>query len=285
MKKLRARSPAKINLYLKVLGARDDGYHDLETVFQAIDLQDELIIEEGSGPAVLDVPGFPHLETESNLVLRALRWLEAECGSPLPVRMRLIKRIPVAAGLGGGSSNAAAALLGISTLYCLGLQGEKLLKGAATLGADVSFFLFGGTAVGEGIGERITRVHLPTDYSLLLVNPGFQVSTAAVYREYSKSLTGALTEGTVWDSLRKLRRVEDILHNDLQPPAEKLYPTIAEVLAILVAEGVPTALMSGSGPTVFGIGDSDRLAHMEVRLPGNWRTFITRPIRAGILLD
>ncbi|MEW6138682.1 MAG: 4-(cytidine 5'-diphospho)-2-C-methyl-D-erythritol kinase [Thermodesulfobacteriota bacterium] len=285
MKRLRARAPAKINLYLKVLGARDDGYHELETVFQAVDLQDELIIEEGSGPAVLDVPGFPDLEAESNLVVRALRWLEAECGSPLPVRMRLTKRIPVAAGLGGGSSNAAAALLGISTLYGLGLQGEKLLKGAASLGADVSFFLFGGTAVGEGIGERITRVHLSTDYGLLLVNPGFQVSTAAVYREYSESLTGALTQGTVWNSLRKLRRVEDILHNDLQAPAETLYPMIAEARATLVGEGLPKALMSGSGPTVFGIGDSDRLAHIEARLPGNWRTFITGPIEAGILLD
>lgn len=285
MKRLRVRAPAKINLYLKVLGARPDGYHELETVFQAVELYDELFIECTSGPTSLEVPGHPQLETEDNLVLRSLRWLEQETEQSIPVRMKLVKGIPEAGGLGGGSSDAAAALVGISTLMDLGLQEYDLRRAAAALGADVSFFLTGGSAVGEGIGERLRQVQLPMDYSLLLVNPGFLVSTAAVYREYSKSLTAEITRGTVWQGLRKLQRVVDLLHNDLQDAAERLYPEIATVRNAMAGAGVSNVLMSGSGPTVFGMLDPDSSDRVGEGFDARWSTFVTRPLAAGVTID
>ncbi len=285
MKKLRVRAPAKINLYLKVLGARPDGYHELETVFQAVELYDELFIECTSGRTSLEVPGHPRLETEDNLVLRSLRWLEQETERSIPVRMKLVKGIPEAGGLGGGSSDAAAALVGISTLLDLGLQEHDLRRATADLGADVSFFLTGGSAVGEGIGERLTQVQLPMDYGLLLVNPGFPVSTAAVYREYSKSLTGEITRGTVWQGLRKLQRVVDLLHNDLQDVAERLYPEIVTVRNEMANAGVSNVLMSGSGPTVFGMLDPDSSDRVGERFDTRWSTFVARPLAAGVTID
>jgi len=285
MKKLRARAPAKINLYLRVLDRRQDGYHELETVFQAVDLSDELFVEPSSGPSRLEVPSHPHLETNDNLVLRSLRWLEEEAERQISVRMKLVKRIPEAAGLGGGSSDAAAALLGIATLLDLGLQDSDLLRAAVALGADVPFFLKGGTAVGEGIGERLTSVQLPTDYGVLLVNPGFPVATAAVFREYSKSLTGKRIRGTLWKILRELQRVEDLLYNDLQPSAERLHPEISDVRMHMAGAGIAKPLMSGSGPTVFGIGDFDWVAAVEERFPPKWSTFVTRPLATGVSID
>ena len=150
MKSLRVQTPAKINLFLRVLGKRQDGYHELETLFQAIDLYDELFIEECSEESTLEVPGFADLESEDNLVLRALRWLEKYSGRNLCVRMKLIKRIPVAGGLGGGSSDAAAALKGLSHLFDLKLSDSELARAALTLGADVPFFLTGGDSGGRG---------------------------------------------------------------------------------------------------------------------------------------
>lgn len=285
MKKLRARAPAKINLYLRVLDRRQDGYHELETVFQAVDLNDELVVEESSGPSRLEVPGHPHLETNDNLVLRSLRWLEEQTGQKISVRMKLVKRIPEAAGLGGGSSDAAAALLGIATLLDLGVQDHDLLRAAMALGADVPFFLRGGTAVGEGIGERLTSVQLLTDYGVLLVNPGFPVATAAVFREYSKSLTGKRIRGTLWTILRELQRVEDLLHNDLQPIAERLHPEISDVRTQMAGAGITKPLMSGSGPTVFGIGDPDWLAALTERFRPKWSTFVTKPLMTGVAID
>ncbi len=252
MKSLRVQTPAKINLFLQVLGIRPDGFHDIQTLFQAIDLDDELIIAKGGAEPTLQVPGFRELESDHNLVMRALRWLEAHTGRELVVRMTLSKKIPVAAGLGGGSSDAAAALKGLSLLFDLGLPEEELARAALELGADVPFFLKGGTAVGEGIGERLTTVTLPFDYELILVNPGFPVSTGSIFREFSKNLTGKALEGKLWMRIREGRSVEDLLDNDLQSVAEVLHPQIRGVRDLMEKSGVRKTLMSGSGPTVFG---------------------------------
>lgn len=282
---VRLCAPAKINLFLRVLGKRRDGYHEIETVFQAIDLEDELIIHKATEKTSLKVPGHEDLETESNLVMRALRWLEKESGRKLPVAMRLLKSIPKAAGLGGGSSNAAAALLGVRALYELDLEDQVLLRGAASLGADVPFFLFGGTAVGEGIGERLTRVELPDNYGVVLVNPGFPVSTATVFHTLSKTLTREFRKGRVWDVVKELRSVEDLLHNDLQSVAEGLHPEISKIRNELETAGAKRALMTGSGPTVFGMAELDRAEEISRSLPAEWNCFIVRPTRRGIRID
>jgi 4-diphosphocytidyl-2-C-methyl-D-erythritol kinase len=285
MKRVRIKTPAKINLFLRVLERRPDGYHNIETLFQAVDLEDELIIEKTDGPSVLTVPGFPGLENGENLVIKAVRRLERETGRDLPVRIQLHKNIPIAAGLGGGSTNAAAALLGVSSLFDLDLAEEALDQIAGSLGADVPFFLKGGSAVGEGVGDLLTSVDLPLDYGILLVNPGFSVSTAEVYKEFSVSLTGPARNGKLWTVIEGQRGSADLLCNDLQEVAERLHPEISEVRIFMERSGLKRILMSGSGPTVFAVGDSDQLSGMMDLLPNKWRAWVVNPIEHGPMIS
>jgi len=281
MKHLRIKTPAKINLFLRVLERRPDGYHNIETLFQTVDLEDELIIEKAEGTSLLTVPGFPGLENEENLVIKAVRRLERETGRDLPVRIQLNKNIPIAAGLGGGSTNAAAALLGVSSLFDLDFTEEAVRQIAGSLGADVPFFLKGGSAVGEGVGDVLTSVDLPLDYGILLVNPGFSVSTAEVYKEFSVSLTGPARNGKLWTVIEEPRGPADLLCNDLQEVAERLHPEISEVRIFLERNGLNKALMSGSGPTVFAVGASDKLNGIAEQLPNKWRAWVVNPIKRG----
>ncbi len=283
MKRVHIKTPAKINLFLRVLDRRPDGYHNIETIFQAVDLQDELIIEMSSGASVLTVPGYSNLENEENLVTKAIKRLELLSGRNLPARIQLNKNIPIAAGLGGGSTDAAAALIGVASLFDLDVSEEAIYEVARSLGADVPFFLSGGSAVGEGIGDLLTPVDLPVDYGILLVNPGFSVSTAQVYKELSSSLTGQPRDGKLWRMIREHQRLEDLLHNDLQSIAEGLYPEISEVRIFLERNGLNT-LMCGSGPTVFAIGASDQLRSAARMLPEKWRGWVVNPIKHGPII-
>ena len=285
MRSIRLFAPAKINLFLRVLGKRPDGYHNIETLFQEIDLRDELILKEGTHETSLEVPGHPELETDDNLVMKALRWLEKETGRRLHVDITLIKRIPSAVGLGGGSSDAAAALVGLTTLFRLDLREDGLIRAARSLGADVPFFLKGGTAVGEGIGERLTPVSFPLHYEVLLIHPGFQVSTATVFREFSRILTDGTREARLWRILAENRDVRDLLHNDLQPVAERLYPEISEMSEAMVAAGWQAGLMTGSGPTVFGLAQPDEMWRLRTDLGSRWTKIVARPSNRGIVMN
>lgn len=278
-------APAKINLFLRVLRLRPDGYHDIETIFQAIDLYDELVLEKANGPSTIEVPGFPGLETDTNLVIQAHKWIERHVRRSLSVRMRLAKRIPLAAGLGGGSSDAAAALVGLRAIFDLEISDDWLTRAAVTLGADVPFFLQGGTAVGEGIGERLTPCDLPRDYGLILLNPGIPVSTAKVFRELSASLTPQGREGTVWKLLEDRRPWEDLLVNDLQGVAERLHPEITRVRKALEDAGVTRVLMTGSGPTVFGMVQPDGIEEVRRRVPSEWSFHYARPVSGGVRIE
>jgi 4-diphosphocytidyl-2-C-methyl-D-erythritol kinase len=285
MRSIRARAPAKINLFLRVLSRRPDGYHNIETLFQAIDLYDELIFEESSGPSTLEVTGIPELETENNLVIRALKWLQEHVAADLRVKIRLSKKIPMAAGLGGGSSDAAAALLAIRKLFHLPIPDEELRSAAVSLGADVPFFFAGGSAVGEGIGEVLTPVAIPQNYGLLMLNPGFPVSTPQVYSEFSRTLTGRNREDRLWSVLREARAVADLLYNDLQAVTEGLYPEVSEIRIHLEQNALTGILMSGSGPTVFGITEPGQEEHFGGALPSEWTMIASRPINNGVTLD
>ncbi len=285
MERVRIKTPAKINLFLRVLERRPDGYHNIETLFQAVDLEDELIIERSAGPSVLIVPGYPNLENEENLVIKAVRWVEREIKCDLSVRIQLKKNIPIAAGLGGGSTDAAATLLGLCSLFDLDLTDEALYQVARYLGADVPFFLKGGSAVGEGVGDVLTPVDLPVDYRILLVNPGFSVSTAAVYKEFSVTLTGRVRDGKLWTLIREHQGLEELLYNDLQAVAERLHPEISEVRIFLERHGLKRTLMSGSGPTVFALGASDQLIGIAGVLPNRWRAWVVNPINHGPILS
>ena len=263
--RLTLKAPAKINLYLKVTGQRADGYHCLETLMQKVGLYDELELQPCAAGIHLQCAGkgIPH--DRGNLVYRAaevfLQATEAQRnGSIGGVKLALTKRIPVAAGLGGGSSDAAATLKGLNQLYGCGCADEELAAMGLRLGADVPFFLADApAAVATGIGEILTPVAPLSGHSVLLVNPGFSVSTRWVYQTF------ALTRQENGSNLKNSQEDVDgslatTSRNDLEAVTVRKYPEIERLKAELLQNGAVQALMSGSGPTVFGLFADPRRA-------------------------
>lgn len=286
MHSIRLRSPAKINLFLRVLGRRSDGYHEIETLFQEIDLADEIILKQTRGKTTLNVFGAPELEITGNIIFKALKWIESLCGCSFRLEIDLHKNIPLAAGLGGGSSNAAAIIFGVKKLFELEwLDIDAISPLTASIGADVPFFLHGGSAIGEGIGERLTRVFLEMPEEMFLVNPGFPVSTLEIFSEVSKTLTGNMKEGILKRLYAENRDARNFLHNDLQPVAKRLHPGISNVLSALRRAGIEKPLMSGSGPTVFGFS-TDKTHNLQSLMAATaWKVWKTRPSGKGITVD
>ncbi len=245
---VRVLCPAKVNLYLRVLGRRPDGYHELVTVMQPLSLADELTVSPGGRGISLecDAPELP--AGEANLVWQAaLRFGEA-AGRELGVHLSLRKRIPVAAGLGGGSSDAAGALLALNAAYGEPLPMARLHQLASRLGADVPFFLRRQPAVGRGIGTTLAPISLPP-YWYLLLNPGLPLSTRWVYENLDlKQLTSG-PEHDTWDPEHPERWVA----NDLAAVALKRFPELGDILKRLGQLGARAQGVSGSGPTVFGL--------------------------------
>ena len=258
-------APAKVNLFLAVLGKRADGYHDIVSVMQKVDLADRLHLRL-QGPGIsLRCPGATVPEDSSNLAWKAAGLFFEQTGMQPGVRITLHKKIPVAAGLGGGSSDAAAVLLGLNSLCAAGLQEKTLLAMAARLGADVPFFVAEAkTALATGTGTELLPMPGPKGYWLLLVNPGLPVSTRWVYEnllltsdtnpyklsgyshlpEYAASLLGAVFAG---------EGAGKGLFNDLEAVTVSKYPVIGTIKEGLLRDGAFAALMSGSGSTVFGM--------------------------------
>ncbi len=277
------RSPAKINLFLEILRQREDGYHEIKTVFQRIGFYDEITLEEAeSGIDVFcDHPAVP--PGDNNLAVRAAKLLQAESGRRQGVRITVGKRIPVGGGLGGGSSNAASVLLGLNRLWKLDWERARLLELGARLGADVPFFVSGcSTATGEGRGERLTGFSFPdAGWWVVLVNPGFELLTRDVYREANSRLTERPADVTlVLQALKEknLAQLEKQLFNRLEEPAEKRCGEIQTVRRALKKAGARCVLMSGSGPTVFGIaGDRKEAIEIGNKLAGDrWQVWTAR---------
>ncbi|MEW6064978.1 4-diphosphocytidyl-2C-methyl-D-erythritol kinase [Desulforamulus profundi] len=260
---LRLNAHAKINLTLDVLSRRPDGYHEVEMIMQSIALHDTLEMEFEPKEIVLTVSGVRVTAGQDNLVLRAARLLQQQAGPEAGARIHLHKEIPVAAGLAGGSTDAAAALRGLNRLWNLGLGNEQLVKLAAQLGADVSFCLTGGTAVARGIGEILTPLPPAPAFGVVLVKPAFGVSTAAVYRGLdladlgrrpdTPAMVGALQKGD-------LDLVARNLCNVLESVTLKLHPELQTIKERLQEAGCRGVLMSGSGPTVFGLTADQKTA-------------------------
>jgi 4-diphosphocytidyl-2-C-methyl-D-erythritol kinase len=248
------RSSAKLNLTLEILGRRPDGYHELRSVVQTVSLWDEVVLQPAAGPARVSC-NWPELETPGNLCLRAAELLAAEAGVAGGVHIELTKRIPVGAGLGGGSGNAAAVLIGLNELWELALPVEALGTLATQLGADVPFFLTGGAALLEGIGERITPVDSTAGWVFVLVQGSRPVSTAAAYAAYDRRPVPYRTNHEQF--LRCLRNNDvdnaaRMFDNVLEPAAVAVCPEIAELKNALLCQGALGAAMTGSGSAVFG---------------------------------
>ena len=248
---------AKINLGLDVLGVRPDGYHEVRMVMQSLKLHDDIGIGKNEENRILikcDSDAVP--SDESNLCYKAAQLLQEEYGISQGITVTINKRIPVAAGLAGGSADAAAALLGINETFSLGLSGEELRKQAVRLGADVPFCIFKKTALSEGIGERLTELPPLPECTILLFTPDIPVSTASVYKKLDQTgidvhpdIDGMIAALKTGD----LKGVVSLLGNVLEMVTEREHPIISAVKMKMKEFGALNAVMSGSGPTVFGI--------------------------------
>ena len=266
---------------LEVLTQRADGYHELATVMQAVELSDRVTLEDAD---VLELrvttSGIP--TDTSNLALRAALALREAAGVERGVRITLDKRIPVAAGLGGGSTDAAAVLLGLNRLWRLRWPFTRLADVAVTLGMDVPFFLRGGTAFATGRGEKLDRVR-GMALALVLVNPRFASHTAEAYGRVTAQMYGDGARTRLMVTALGARRADWVarsLYNGLEGAVAPGHPEIGQMKAALIAAGAMGALMSGSGPTVFGVARSlDQARQIRRRVQrGSWECWAVRTL-------
>jgi 4-diphosphocytidyl-2-C-methyl-D-erythritol kinase len=261
------QSPAKVNLILKVLRHREDGYHDIASLMQKVSLADEMQFAPIRDGIEISCPGSDLPTDEGNLVVRAARALFAEAGFAGGVRITLRKRIPTAAGLGGGSSNAATTLTVLNDLFRFGFDRERLIRIGARLGADVPFFIYGSTAWAFGIGDLLEPAVIP-EMCLVLVNPGFEVPTKWVYQSLNLPLTKTPLKYSI-PSFSGIRDLASALSNDLEKVTVARYPVLEELKGFLLRQGAIGSLMSGSGPTVFGLFEKEQDA---IKAEGALRT-------------
>jgi 4-diphosphocytidyl-2-C-methyl-D-erythritol kinase len=272
---LEVKSYAKINWTLDVLFKREDGYHELRTIYQTVSLYDRLRISQTTDAIeiVCDDERVPADET--NLAHKAAVLLCDAANVKAGARIEIEKRIPVAAGLGGGSSNAAATLLGLARLWRVELAEREMIALAARLGSDVPFFLIGGTALGVGRGEEVYGIEETECEDILLVNPGFAVSTAVAYGRLSRLTTKDAARIIPFTLLaaKAIRKLPLAASNDLEETVSAAHPEIAEVKRRLLSLGARHALMSGSGATLFAVFDNSQMserAQFEMRAAGYW---------------
>ncbi len=276
------RSFAKINLSIHLLGKRPDGYHEIVTLMETVDLADEVEVtaqEKGTTVTCSD----PSVPTDgSNLVSRAADLVRDRYGlGGRGVRIHIEKRIPVAAGLAGGSGNAAMTLHGLNALWSLGLRQEELMDLAAELGSDVPFCLYGGVAVASGRGEKVAWLDAAGTRHYVLVCPPLEVASGWAYSRSKLELTKDRSCINLVSSVMQAGDVDKLascLHNDLEPAVRAAFPEISTSRGLLADTGLEGILMSGSGPAVFGLATdraaADRIVHeLRGRVDPSWRVF------------
>ena len=256
---MRLRAMAKINLGLDIIGKREDGYHEVRMIMQTIRMYDVLEIRKKSSPGIFLSTNLPYIPCdERNLVYKAAKILMDEFHVEEGLSMKLTKSVPVAAGMAGGSSDAAAAVVGVKRLFHLGLNQEELMKRAVQVGADVPYCVMRGTALAEGIGEKLTRLpDLPGCY-ILIGKPGINVSTRTAYENLDLNEIRRCPDidGMIRDIKNKdLYSMTGKMENVFEPGIMAKYPVIREIRDLMEKQGALKAMMSGSGPTVFGIFD------------------------------
>lgn len=284
---LRLRAYAKINYALAIEGVRDDGYHEISTVFQNISLADEVVLERADEGFTLNIEqGQENVgPTKDNTVYRAWELLRELTGLALAVETKLYKKIPAGAGLGGASADAAAFLVGANELFGLGLNSGELAKLGLKIGADVPFCVLGGTALGEGVGEKLSPLPAPPAHYLLLVKPESGAETARIYKAYdehppeektsTKSLMEALRESD-------LRRFAATVGNDFASVTPRFVSEVAEYEEQIIRLGALGASMSGSGTAVYGIFATEEDAQEAMTLLKAPFAGIYEPVPQGV---
>jgi 4-diphosphocytidyl-2-C-methyl-D-erythritol kinase len=268
------RAFAKINLDLRILGRRDDGYHELRTIFQAIDWYDEIVMEPANR-FEFSAPGTP--EDETNLVVRAVRAYERLAGLTAKVKIRVTKNVPVGRGLGGGSADAAVTFIGLQRMYKQSLRFEEIPEILRGLGSDVPFFTLGGRASGTGRGDEVYKLEDSTDYWLLVVDPGITIGTAEAYSwltlpDKSNTIESfCATSGSGCET--------DVWTNDFEAPVFERYPVLAKIKDELLQLGAYRAALSGSGSAIFGQFQMvSEAARAGSALRGRFRVKVTKPL-------
>jgi len=251
IEELHLESPAKVNLRLEILKKRKDGYHELRAIFQKIDLNDTLHFFLKRKKGISITTNHPSLPVgKANLVDRAARSLLNRSDYQGGVRIHIEKRIPIGAGLGGGSSNAATTLKALNQLLEMNLSKKELMKIGLEIGADVPFFFMESSAIGSGIGERLKKMTLPNLW-FVLIYPNFEVSTRWAYQNFI--LTKRRFHFNLHKFIRTPKEISRLLRNDLEEVVSREYPQIDAMKKILFSARALGALMTGSGPTVFGV--------------------------------
>jgi 4-diphosphocytidyl-2-C-methyl-D-erythritol kinase len=256
MNSLTLHAPAKVNLCLSVLGRRPDGYHEVRMLMQAVGLFDQVTVRLAAGEGVTvacNAKGVP--PGEGNIAGRAAREMLYLAGIRRGLAIDIHKNIPVAAGLGGGSSDAAAVLVACNRILGLGWDRKRLAEAGARLGMDVPFFLYGPTAHAAGRGEVLEPLPSPDTFWVLLVNPAFETSTASVYLNLKMELTKKVDCNRI--AGLSVSQIAASLHNDLETVTASVHPVIGEMERALAEAGALGTRMSGSGPTVFGIFETE----------------------------
>lgn len=272
---LRVPAPAKINLFLHIVGRRPDGYHLLQTAFRMLDWGDEITLRRRDDGLIVrtnDVPGVP---AEADLVVRAARALQAASGSPFGAEIGVLKRIPMGGGLGGGSSDAASVLLALNRLWGCGLSRKALQEIGLKLGADVPFFIFGETAFAEGVGEALSPLAVPPAW-YVMVAPPVSVPTAEIFstKELTRDTEILIMQGFAAHKTR----------NDMQAVVCVKYPEVAESLEWLSQYG--DARMSGSGACLFAPFDAEgRARQVAASAPSGWKVWVAQGLDRHPLKD
>jgi 4-diphosphocytidyl-2-C-methyl-D-erythritol kinase len=261
-------SPPKLNLFLHITGRRDDGYHNLQTLFQLLDGGDQLTFTATNNSAIRLSPQIDGVAEEDNLIVRAARALQEKTGSRLGCSIVVDKKLPMGAGLGGGSSNAATTLLALNRLWALDLPLTELAEIGATLGADVPVFVIGRSAFAEGIGDDLSPFDIP-DYWYLVITPPCKVSTGEIFSNPQ------LTRHSLPIKIRALS--EEQYRNDCQAVVEELYPQVKEVVEWI--RNFATPMMTGTGASVFCRWKTQAEANRVLAtVPQHWSAFVARGV-------
>lgn len=263
---LKLKAYGKINLALDVLRKREDGYHDVRMIMQTVGIYDQLELQVTRKPGIAVETNLSYLPVnENNLVYQAAKLLMDEFSVKSGIHITLRKFIPVAAGMAGGSSDAASVLFGVNKMFNLGLSREELMKRGVKIGADVPYCLLRGTALSEGIGEKLTPLPAMPQCRVLIAKPGISVSTKLVYENLNINARSRDCHPDIDGMIQAIQK-QDLLGvakkfgNVLELVTAEKYPVIEEIKAVMKKNGALNALMSGSGPTVFGLFTDERAA-------------------------
>ncbi len=254
-------SYAKINLYLKIGKKLKNNYHNIQSVMQPIQLHDKLYFENLDENKIIIESNNKDLKNKNNLAYKAALLLKNKFNVEEGIKINIEKNIPIASGLGGGSSNAANTLIALNRLWSLNLSQKKLISLASEIGSDVPFFIVGKTALVEGIGNKIKALKKPIYMNIVLVNPGIKVSTTWAYKEFDKSKLKGTNKENIKELIKAINKkdinkVSENIYNDFSPIIEKKYKIIKEIKSNFKKLNASNSIISGSGPTVIGIFDS-----------------------------